>query len=58
MRFRRAILLVAAVAVAAAVGARSFTATAGQGLELMHEVLFVASSMQLPAEGPLNSLMA
>jgi pyruvate ferredoxin oxidoreductase alpha subunit len=33
---------------AAAVGARAFTATAGQGLELMHEVLFVASSMQLP----------
>ncbi len=33
---------------AAAVGARTFTATAGQGLELMHEVLFVASSMQLP----------
>ncbi len=33
---------------ASAVGARTFTATAGQGLELMHEVLFVASSMQLP----------
>ena len=33
---------------ASAVGARVFTATAGQGLELMHEVLFVASSMQLP----------
>jgi len=33
---------------AAAVGARTFTATAGQGLELMHEVLYVASSMQLP----------
>jgi len=32
----------------AAVGARTFTATAGQGLELMHEVLYVASSMQLP----------
>ncbi len=31
-----------------AVGARTFTATAGQGLELMHEVLYVASSMQLP----------
>src|SRR5208283_121509 len=30
----------------AAVGARTFTATAGQGLELMHEVLFVASSMR------------
>ncbi len=33
---------------ASAVGARAFTATAGQGLELMHEVLYVASSMQLP----------
>jgi len=33
---------------AAATGARTFTATAGQGLELMHEVLYVASSMQLP----------
>ena len=32
----------------AAAGARTFTATAGQGLELMHEVLFVASSMRLP----------
>ncbi len=32
----------------AAVGARTFTATAGQGLELMHEVLYVAASMQLP----------
>ncbi|MFC2044745.1 transketolase C-terminal domain-containing protein [Chloroflexota bacterium] len=32
----------------AAVGARVFTATAGQGLELMHEVLYVASSMRLP----------
>jgi pyruvate ferredoxin oxidoreductase alpha subunit len=31
-----------------AVGARTFTATASQGLELMHEVLYVASSMQLP----------
>jgi pyruvate ferredoxin oxidoreductase alpha subunit len=31
-----------------AVGARSFTATAGQGLELMHEVLYVASAMRLP----------
>ena len=31
-----------------AVGAKTFTATAGQGLELMHEVLFVASSMRLP----------
>ena len=33
---------------AAAVGARTFTATASQGLELMHEVLFIASAMQLP----------
>jgi pyruvate ferredoxin oxidoreductase alpha subunit len=31
-----------------ATGGRTFTATAGQGLELMHEVLYVASSMQLP----------
>jgi pyruvate ferredoxin oxidoreductase alpha subunit len=33
---------------ASAVGTRTFTATAGQGLELMHEVLYVAASMQLP----------
>jgi len=33
---------------ASAVSARTFTATAGQGLELMHEVLYVASAMQLP----------
>ncbi len=32
----------------AAVGARTFTATAGQGMELMHEVLYIASSMRLP----------
>jgi len=31
-----------------AAGARTFTATSGQGLELMHEVLYVASSMRLP----------
>ncbi|MFC1912479.1 transketolase C-terminal domain-containing protein [Chloroflexota bacterium] len=31
-----------------AVGARTFTATAAQGLELMHEVLYVASAMRLP----------
>ena len=31
-----------------AIGARTFTATAGQGLELMHEVLFAASAMRLP----------
>jgi len=33
---------------ASAAGARTFTATAGQGLELMHEVLYVASAMRLP----------
>ena len=33
---------------ASAVGARTFTATAGQGLVLMHEVLYVASAMRLP----------
>jgi len=33
---------------ASAAGARAFTATAGQGLELMHEVLYVASAMRLP----------
>ncbi len=32
----------------AAVGARTFTTTAGQGLELMHEVVYVASSMRFP----------
>ncbi len=31
-----------------AVGARTFTATASQGLELMHEVLYIASAMRLP----------
>lgn len=31
-----------------ATGARTFTATAGQGLELMHEVVYIASSMRLP----------
>ncbi len=31
-----------------AVGARTFTATAGQGLELMHEVLYIAPSLRLP----------
>jgi pyruvate ferredoxin oxidoreductase alpha subunit len=31
-----------------AAGARTFTATAGQGLELMHEVVYVAASMRLP----------
>lgn len=47
----------------AATGARTFTATAGQGLELMHEVLYVAASSRLPIvlavcnralSGPLN----
>lgn len=33
---------------ASAVGARTFTATCGQGLALMHEVLFLASGMRLP----------
>jgi pyruvate ferredoxin oxidoreductase alpha subunit len=32
----------------AAVGARTFTATASQGLALMHEVLFIASGLRLP----------
>ncbi|MDD5093769.1 MAG: pyruvate ferredoxin oxidoreductase [Dehalococcoidia bacterium] len=31
-----------------AVGARTFTATAGQGLELMHEALYIAASSRLP----------
>jgi len=47
----------------AAVGARTFTATAGQGLELMHEVTYVAPAMRLSIvmtvanralSGPLN----
>ena len=33
---------------AAAAGARVCTATSSQGLELMHEILFVASGMRLP----------
>ncbi|HDI02433.1 MAG TPA: ferredoxin oxidoreductase, partial [Ignisphaera sp.] len=37
-----------AVVGAAAVGARAFTATAAQGLELMHEILHIASGMRLP----------
>jgi pyruvate ferredoxin oxidoreductase alpha subunit len=46
-----------------ATGARTFTASAGQGLELMHEVLYIASSSRLPIvmtvanralSGPLN----
>ena len=31
-----------------AVGARAFTTTAGQGLELMHEAVYIASSMRYP----------
>ncbi len=37
-----------AVVGAAAAGARAFTATASQGLELMHEILHIASGMRLP----------
>jgi pyruvate ferredoxin oxidoreductase alpha subunit len=33
---------------AAAVGARAYTATASQGLALMHEIMFITSSMRLP----------
>jgi pyruvate ferredoxin oxidoreductase alpha subunit len=33
---------------AAAAGARVFTSTSGQGLELMHEIVFIASSMRFP----------
>ena len=33
---------------AAAVGARVFTATASQGLELMHEILHIASGLRMP----------
>ncbi len=33
---------------ASATGARSFTATASQGLALMHEVLWIASGLRLP----------
>ncbi|HUV75126.1 MAG TPA: transketolase C-terminal domain-containing protein [Dehalococcoidales bacterium] len=36
-----------------ATGARTFTATSGQGLELMHEVVYVASSMRLPIVMPV-----
>lgn len=37
-----------AVVGAAAAGARTFTATSSQGLELMHEVLHIASGLRLP----------
>lgn len=33
---------------ASAAGARVFTATAAQGLELMHEILYIASGLRLP----------
>lgn len=33
---------------AAAAGGRVFSATASQGLALMHEILFIASSLRLP----------
>ncbi|MEW6185827.1 MAG: transketolase C-terminal domain-containing protein [Thermodesulfobacteriota bacterium] len=33
---------------AAAVGARAYTATASQGLALMHEIMFITSSIRLP----------
>lgn len=33
---------------ASAAGARTFTSTSAQGLELMHEILFIASGLRLP----------
>lgn len=39
---------ISALVGASAAGARSFTTTGGQGLLLMHEVLFSASGMRLP----------
>lgn len=33
---------------ASAAGVRTFTATSSQGLELMHEILYIASGMRLP----------
>jgi pyruvate ferredoxin oxidoreductase alpha subunit len=48
---------------AQATGLRAYTATSGQGIALMHEILFIASSMRLPIvmtvvnralSGPLN----
>jgi pyruvate ferredoxin oxidoreductase alpha subunit len=33
---------------ASAAGARTFTSSSSQGLELMHEILFIASGMRLP----------
>jgi len=38
---------------ASATGVRSFTATASQGLALMHEILFIAGSMHLPIVMPV-----
>ncbi|WP_457619429.1 pyruvate synthase subunit PorA [Methanopyrus sp.] len=39
---------ISAVIGASATGARVFTATASQGLALMHEILFIASGLRLP----------
>ena len=39
---------ISAVMGAAAAGARTFTASASQGLALMHEILFATSSLRLP----------
>ncbi len=48
---------------ASAAGARTFTSTSSQGLELMHEILFIAAALRLPIvmaaanralSGPLN----
>ncbi|MHC1580332.1 MAG: pyruvate ferredoxin oxidoreductase, partial [Methanopyraceae archaeon] len=39
---------ISAVVGASATGVRVFTATASQGLALMHEVLFIASGLRLP----------
>ncbi len=33
---------------ASATGARTFTSTSAQGMELMHEILFIASGMRMP----------
>ena len=40
---------ISAVMGASAAGARTFTATASQGLALMHEILFAVASLRLPA---------
>jgi pyruvate ferredoxin oxidoreductase alpha subunit len=44
---------ISAVIGASAVGARTFTATASQGLALMHEILFFASGAHLPIVMPV-----